>query len=223
MLQHAKNFLFVLAFLSFLGCNPSKPETPIPVTKKPTQTLTIPNSLSIEGDFDGDGNKEKMVSFVSDSTGKAVNSIPYGEEWSETLDYVFSNGINTKLYIEGRKSDTIKLGTSMGVYCLINLGDINNDKKDEIVFVTDHPDYSSVNTGRIYSLCNGKWSEIKTFGVHEEAFSTENEKKIVFKEIKGFLEQHKGKWLYSDYNDESYTMYPPPEQMKPLTVPFCKK
>ena len=223
MLQHTKNYLLVLAFLSFLGCSRSKPGIPIPSTKKPTQTYSIPNTLSIEGDFDGDGHKEKMVSFVSDSTGKAVNRLPYGEEWNETLDYVFGNGINTKLYIEGKKSDTIKLGTSMGVYCLINLGDINNDKKDEIVLVIDNPDYSSVNTGRIYSLCNGKWSEIKTFGVHEEAFSTENEKTVVFKEIKGFLEHHKGAWLYADYNDESYTMYPPPEQMKPLRVPSCKK
>lgn len=223
MLLNTKNYLFALAFLSLLGCSRSKPETPIPSTKKPTQTYSIPNTLSIEGDFDGDGHKEKMVSFVSDSTGKAVNRLPYGEDWAETLDYVFGNGINTKLYIEGKKSDTIKLGTSMGVYCLINLGDINNDKKDEIVFVIDNPDYSSVNTGRIYSLCNGKWSEIKTFGVHEEAFSTENEKTVVFKEIRGFLEQHKGKWLYADYADEGYTMYPPPEQMKPLRVPSCKK
>lgn len=223
MLRNTKNYLFALAFLSLLGCNRSKLETPIPTTQKPTQNYITPHTLSIEGDFDGDGEKEKMVSFISDSTGKAVNRIPYGEEWSETLDYVFGNGITTKLYMEGKKSDTIKLGTSMGVYCLINLGDINKDKKDEIVFVIDNPDYSSVNTGRIYSLCNGKWSEIKTFGVHEEAFSTENEKRIVFKEIIGFLEQHKGAWLYSDYNDESYTMYPPPEQMKPLTVPSCKK
>lgn len=223
MHSNTKNYLLVLAFLSFLGCSRTKPGIPIPSTKKPTQTYSIPNTLSIEGDFDGDGHKEKMVSFVSDSTGKAVNRLPYGEEWNETLDYVFGNGINTKLYIEGKKSDTIKLGTSMGVYCLINLGDINNDKKDEIVLVIDNPDYSSVNTGRIYSLCNGKWSEIKTFGVHEEAFSTENEKTVVFKEIKGFLEHHKGAWLYADYNDESYTMYPPPEQMKPLRVPSCKK
>lgn len=222
MLKHAKNFLFVLAFLSFLGCNPSKPETPIPVTKKPTQTYTIPNSLSIEGDFDGDGHKEKMVSFVSDSTGRAVNRIPYGEEWSETLDYVFSNGINTKLYIEGRKSDTIRLGTSMGVYCLINLGDINNDKKDEIVLVGDWPDYSNLNTARVYNICNNKWVQLKTFRINEGiAFDFDGEKRPVFKDIPGFLINHNGKWINSDYDNEDYDGKI--EQMKPLTVPSCKK
>lgn len=92
--------------------------------------------LFTEGDFDGDGKKEKLIEFISDSLGNSTSleNIPEFEEWEDYVDFVFKKGINTQIYMEGKKADTLDLGISAGVYCLINIGDINKDKKDEVAW-----------------------------------------------------------------------------------------
>ena len=75
---------------------------------------------------------------------------------------------------------------------MINLGDLNKDKKDEIALVVDVPDYSQLNTCHIYSLCNNQWTEIKRFSIHEGAFTFgKGEDAHNFEEIRGFLEKEK--------------------------------
>lgn len=224
MLKHAKNFLFVLAFLSFLGCNPSKPETPIPATKKTTQTFTIPNSLSIEGDFDGDGKEDIVRQFLADSIGKPVSQVMNTDTWDEEIMHYSKQGYHPILVLNKKNSDTLTFSASKGLYCLINIGDINKDKKDEIALVADLLDYSRVNTCRIYSLCNNKWTEMTSFIIHEDAFDWKTgEQYPVFKEIKDFLEYHNGKWVFKDYHNNDYSNIDDVGKMKPLTVPSCKK
>jgi len=222
-----KYLYFIVPLIILFSCT-KKENSQTKIQKQIVSENTINNQSDYmkidinyaEGDFDGDGNKEKLVSFISDSTGKAIDSIPTGNDWGETLDYAFGIGLTTTIYIEGKKTDTLKLGTSMGVYCLINLGDMNNDKKDEVILVANWPDYSNLNTARVYSLCYNKWKEIKTFGVNEGiAFDWEGDKRPTYKDIPGFLKHYKGKWIIADYNDEDYNGQV--ENMKPLLIPNC--
>lgn len=219
-----KLFITSIFIILLLSCtkkevdNPDK--IPFKITNKKIDYINI-TTHSIEGDFDGNGQKEEIISFISDSTGRIIDRIPAGEDWSETIDFVLKNGINTKLYIKDQKSDTLKLGPSTGVYCLINLGDINKDNKDEFVTVAEWPDFSNINTARIYTLCNNKWFLIKTFGVNEGiAFDWEGDTRPEFKNIPRFLINDNHKWIYADYNDEDYDGKA--ENMKPLVIPKCK-
>ncbi|QEE48223.1 hypothetical protein FUA48_01115 [Flavobacterium alkalisoli] len=129
------------------------------------------------------------------------------------------NNINTKLYLENKRTDTLEIGNSIGLYCLINIGDNNKDLKDEIIFVTDLPDYSNLNTARIYTFCNNKWTQLKTFPINESvSFNWEGEVKPTFKDIPGFLSMHNNNWVYIEYNDD-YVYNP--EKMEKLIVPKC--
>lgn len=220
-----KKVLLLFTLLSLFSCSkkeasPNQKQTDAEEIIEEQPEYIELTSSTLEGDFDGDGIKEKLVTFISDSTGKAVKRLPAGKEWGDTIDYTFKNGITTKLYIEGRAADTIKLGTSTGLYCLINIGDLNKDKKDEIIFVADWPDYSNLNSARVYTLCNNKWIEIKTFSINEGiAFYWEGEIRPTFKDIPGFLINNNGKWIYSDYEDEDYDGHI--EHMKKLEIPKC--
>jgi hypothetical protein len=179
----------------------------------------------IEGDFDGDGNREKLVEFISDSLGNSTSleNIPEFEEWEDYVNFVFKKGISTHIYMEGKKADTLDLGISAGVYCLINIGDINKDKKDEIALVKDLPDFSRLNTCRIYTLCHSKWTELINFNVHEDAFDYyRTAEEPVFNEIKEFLEFHNGKWMYKDYLIDDYETAEEVGKMKVLRIPKCK-
>lgn len=80
-----------------------------------------------------------------------------------------------------KNGDTILFSPAIGTYCLINLGDNNNDGKDEVAVVPDLPDYS--NTCHIYTLCSHHWTELKMFSINEGGFTFPKEA------VPGFLEK----------------------------------
>lgn len=225
-----KKALFLLILLSFLSCSRKEHITSpkgLIATAQPslkTQSNELYKTKSIEGDFDGDGKREKLIEFVCDSIGNptSLDSVPEFEEWSDYIDYIFRKGMNTRIFIKDKKADTLYLGMSTGVFCLINIGDSNKDKKDEIALVKALPDYSRINTCRIYSLCNNKWKELASFAVHEGAFDYSTNEEPVYKEIEGFLKFHDGKWLYSDYHENDLNLETKVNQMKKLIIPKCK-
>jgi hypothetical protein len=116
------------------------------------------------------------------------------------------------------KPTSIDTGVSFGTLCLINMGDNNGDKKDEVAFVPMLKDYSNLNSCHILSICNGSWKELKTFGVNEMAFYSEESANT----IPGYLENHKGRWMFLD-NDLLEKM--PDDQygkLQKLVMPRCK-
>jgi hypothetical protein len=161
------------------------------------------DKLSITGDFNGDGKIDTLVENTISGLNKLpIDSIPnYGELDSLARFFDKVESVLT-LTLINRKCDTLHFGSpAKGLYCLINIGDNNNDKKDEIALVIDYCDFSNCNSCLIYTLCENKWIELKTFKIHENAFEFNGDSKPIFKQIKGFLEYRKNKWFYIDYND----------------------
>lgn len=84
-----------------------------------------------------------------------------------------------------------------GIAYLINVGDINSDKKDDIAVVNSTIRYAgSTSTCKVFSYDSDKWKELLSFIIYETPY----EKKNATRKIPGFLEKKNGKWYYRDYN-----------------------
>lgn len=155
-------------------------------------------NLSVTGDFDGDGNIDTLTEDnISRLNNMPIDSIPDYIEF-EYLEKFFNRvGSDIILTFSHQKDDTLHLGSGYGLFCLINIGDNNKDKKDEIAFVVDYCNFTNISTCYIYTYCKNNWVELKSFSIHENAFEEDNFH--LFKGIKGYLEYRKNKWMYIDY------------------------
>ena len=181
--------------------------------------------LFVVGDFDGDGKKDTILQHNYSGlirTEIIYSPVPDLNDWGDVI-YIL-NKLEVDVYLAFNKSnqDTLHLGFAHGLYCLINIGDNNNDGKDEIAFVIDYLDYSRVNSCLIYSLCNNKWTQLKEFGIHEASFDFTTKKAPVFKEIKEYLEKQKGIWVYMDYPHDEWDNIEDIGKMMKLKIDKCK-
>lgn len=167
---------------------------------------------SLTGDFDGDGKTDTLIQQLRlMGDGSLVDSVPdpYKEEYDSIVKYYFHQEIAMTVTLSSKKADTILFRPAMGTYCLINLGDNNNDGKDELALVPDLPDYSNLNTCHIYTLCGQHWVALKTFPINEGGFTFTRD--TIFKTIPGYLEKSAGKWMYRDST----------EVFRSLVLPAC--
>ena len=156
---------------------------------------------SIIGDFDGDSKTDTLFqNTINEITKLSIDSFP-DNQWDSIENYFYKINADVILTILNRQYDTLHLGSGGGLYCLINIGDNNNDKKDEIALVVDYYNFTNITPCCIYTLCGNKWKELKSFKIHESAFDFEGDSIPTFKPIKGFLEFRKNKWFYIDYQD----------------------
>ncbi len=93
--------------------------------------------FSIRGDFDGDGFSENLYESA------------------------------TVLFSDNDELTPLKLDGDLGVYFLINEGDLDGDGGDEISFMTVYRDFSNLNYYRIWTYKDTKWKELFCVLVHE--------------------------------------------------------
>jgi len=163
--------------------------------------------LFVVGNFDGDKQKDTIFQHNYSTLTRTeieYSADPFKNDWDTVVKWFYEQGANLYLTISKNNQDTLHLGTAQGLYCLINIGDNNTDGKDEIALVIDHLDFSRVNSCKIYSFCKNKWTLLKQFGVHEDAFNFTSDKAPLFGNIKDFLEKQNGKWVYKDYLQDGY-------------------
>lgn len=219
------------AFLLAISCSgPDRTDSTVaekPVeTSQPASHLKRLDKLSLTGDFNGDGKTDTLFQHnLNTETGLSIDSFPdpMKHEWDSVLMYFTRNYSRISLSSSMPGVDTLYLGEGMGLYCLINIGDVNRDGKDEIALVIDKTDYTRVNYCEIYSVCKGKWVEMKAFSVHEGAFDFTDSVPAIADRIDGFLEKKKGKWVYLDYIDDLQSS---DDQtigiLQPLRLGLCK-
>lgn len=219
----------LLLFIILASC--SKPKKNIkditfvpapPKTETQVNKYKIPDTLSITGDFDGDGKQDTLTQFLVDSIGKPVKRIPDQKTWEETVAYFSKQGYYTVILMNHSKNNTIKFGNAQSLYCLINIGDLNNDKRDEIALVPDLMDFSRANSCRIYSLCSSGWKELFTFNVHEDSFDYTGTEPPAFTNIPGALEYKNNAWYYMDYLEMDYKSAEEVGQMQKLAIGKCQ-
>lgn len=176
------------------------------------------------GDFDGDGKTDTLYqNNINSETSLPIDSLPELEEWDDIISYLDQNYSNIIITSSKNKADTLHLGAGFGLFCLINLGDLNHDKKDEFAFVTENADYSRVNHCYIYSICNKKFIQLKSFYIHEGSFDSYDNLIPKQNEIANFLEKQNGKWMYMDYLDDmAYENEKDVGKFKVLKLNKCK-
>ena len=96
----------------------------------------------------------------------------------------------------------------VGIDYLINVGDINNDGKDDIAVMCGYIRYMGmVNVCHILSYQKNKWNQILTFDIYGPEFDLSNEEDLkkskIRDEIPDYLEKKNGVWYYYDYRWEN--------------------
>jgi hypothetical protein len=158
--------------------------------------------LTVTGDFDGDHSMDTLREHVySKRLRTEIDSFPEYEAF--TYDslinwYARQDAVVFLSMKKGGRKDALRFENAFSLYCLINIGDTNKDGLDELAIATDWCDQSRVNTCRIYSFCRSHWKELKSFGIHEDAFDDDQRMKPG-EGIKSFLEKRNGVWYYNNY------------------------
>jgi hypothetical protein len=224
-----KQTFYILTLLfGLLSCNSGTEKTvDTTVTKTADDKVKLHKleKLFVVGDFDGDRNQDTIFQHnFSRLTQSEIEQAadPFQNEWDTVVKWFYEQDADLYLTINKSGKDSLSLGTAQGLYCLINIGDNNADGKDEIALVIDYLDFSRVNSCKVYSLCGDKWTLLKQFGIHEDAFNFTSEKAPLFKIIKEYLEFDNGKWVYKDYLQDGYDNPEDVRKMLPLKLDKCK-
>lgn len=126
---------------------------------------------SIIGDFNGDKvNDTIFESYINSETKLETYKILDTLNWDNDIELTIKNKPISLLY-SSIKSVSHYLVTNnpqqKGIYLFTNLGDINDDNKDEFGFAVDWADYSNLNTYNIMTLNKNKFVKIFSFPIHE--------------------------------------------------------
>lgn len=225
-----KYTFYILIFtLTLLSCNGKLEKVPdnlaAPKAADHKVKLHKLKKLFVVGDFDGDGVKDTIFQHNYSLLTKAEidnAADPFQNDWDIVEKWFYDQDPDVNLTINTNNRNVLHLGPAQGLYCLINIGDNNADGKDEIAFVIDYLDFSRVNSCKIYSLCNNKWTLLKQFGIHEGAFDFTPGEIATFEHIKDFLEKKNGKWVYKDYLQDSDDNEEEVGKMLQLKLDRCK-
>lgn len=186
---------------------------------QPTQSYVPAPSLSVTGDFDGDGKPDTLSQFVTDSLGNQLETVLISDDLDEYNSMPYKMGYHSVVTLNG-KATPLPV-TDIELLCLINLGNINKTKGDEIAIVELVRDYSASNHCTIYSYCNNRWVPVFSFYVNETVFDYEGDVRPMFTSIPGVLEKQNGRWHYFVWFDESFIDQDGKNIMKPLKVANC--
>jgi hypothetical protein len=170
--------LMLIVFSISISCNDKKD---IPIIKETTnkskkrsiKRKPIPvfgYRFIIEGDFDGDGKKERLTEHFISGIDKKETSKYYDavEDYWDMIDLTIKKEPISYVLCDNTTIDTLKIhsgGQLFGISYLKNEGDLNGDGTDELSYVVDWADYSNFNSWHIMTYKNGKWKELLTFPI----------------------------------------------------------
>lgn len=172
----------------------------------------------IVGNFEGREKDTIFFHYYSHRLKRETNQIPSSDNnWDDIIDWF--NYFQVETYFT-YKNDTLKIGEAYGLYCLLNMGDVNSDGKDEFAFVVDRLDYSQLNHCEIYTVCQSQFYLLKSFAINESAFdATKSDTPYSPTGIKDFLEKKNNVWHYCSYDDYMENDAP---DMKVLKLNKCR-
>lgn len=191
-----KPYCLVLLLVIAACSSPSPSETEkqsdsttVTVAPPPPAKVELGERLTLEGDFDGDGTKEKLIEhYVSRETGKELSKIYPDMEYDTLVEVVFAT--HPKLYLSSSNAAIKDLPVSdidqlFGFLQLKNEGDLNGDGTDEVSYIVNFADWSNLNRFHIVSFRNGQWQELVNFEIRE--WQLEDEKPLFAKNTDGTL------------------------------------
>lgn len=187
-------FLLVTILALFISCDKPIKKPPIKkaaakavTVKKEADTAenymdkvlkTIPKNIKpvlgyrfiVDGDFDGDGKKEKLTEhyfsgLTNKETNKYYDNLP---EYDQLVALTMKKEPYSFMLSDNKTIDTLDIAAGaqlFGIAYLKNEGDLNGDGTDEVSYVIDWADWSSLNTWHIVTYKDRKWQEIYTFEI----------------------------------------------------------
>ncbi len=182
--------------------------------------------LFVIGDFTGNGIQDTIFQHAYSQRTQEEMMLapsPTKHNWKDIVSWFSYQEVDIILTMNTHH-DTLHLGNGQGLYCLINVGDNNQDGKDEIALSVDRLDFSMLNSCKIYSSCNNQWKLVRYFQIHEDSFNWGKDEKQPnkFKEIKNYLEKKEGKWFSRDYKKYVNAKSPKDTLFVPLVIDVCK-
>ncbi len=126
----------------------------------------------VTGNFKGDGKIDTLTEhYLSRLTGKETNK---AYDSLEDYDTLVSLTVHKDPYsfvlCSDKSMDTLRISDDpqlLGLSWLHNEGDLDGDGGDELSYVVDWADWSSMNNYHIVSFKNGKWVELFSFMMHD--------------------------------------------------------
>lgn len=209
------NFLFILIVLSafYLSCN------------NHNDIENLGHRFVVEGDFDGDGKKEKIVEhYYSKLTEKELNKhYPHIHEYDLLVEHIITQKPYLFLKSDNPNIDSFFITDEpqvAGILYLKNEGDLNGDGSDELSFVIDWADFSAVNTCQIITYRNNKWELLYSFDIWDwliapyakidaKDTATLKELQVEYKDFKGLIkpiEKNLIEVIYMNEDAEKDTM-----------------
>ena len=179
MRNTTNTILFGLFIATIFSCNQTDNNKNIPVDSLSISNQADTNSFhkefgdrySIVGDFNGDRKVDTVFeSYISSLTNKETYKKQNTVDWENNLDLIIKKLPVTRLYASIPTVDTFivtKEAQQIGLFHFRNLGDLNEDGKDEIGYAINWLDNSNLNHYHIVSIIDNKFKEIFSFNINE--------------------------------------------------------
>ena len=170
-----KTLLYTSLLSCLCCCQPSSLNkiTTSDAAMSPKDTLTpIWNDrLQVIGDFDGDNALDTLREhYLDGNTKKETNKYSTKISYDSMVRLAVNKNSYSFVTSNNEKIDTLRIasgGQVFGLSYLKNEGDLNNDGRDEISYVIDWADWSSVNTCHISTFDDEKWIELYSFPIRD--------------------------------------------------------
>jgi len=164
-----RTFFLVLTILLLSSCTQKPHKEPNKKTSKPLN-LSLGQRLTITGDFDGDGKKEKLIEHYMSRLNNQETYKNYGDglDYGDLIKLILKTQPYSFISSNNQKIATLPISENdFGLFYLHNEGDLNGDGIDEISYIINHADWSTLNTWHLFSFKKKKWVELYHFPIWE--------------------------------------------------------
>ncbi|RAI98753.1 hypothetical protein LX64_04738 [Chitinophaga skermanii] len=126
---------------------------------------------TIDIDLDGDGRPDKLSDILYSKQQEAIwPGYPAGMDYEMLDSITWENQIFTYYVSNIAGADTLKfaLAPSYGSFYFRNIGDLNDDGREEVGVIANYMAPSNLNTFYVFTLtADKKWQELHSFGINK--------------------------------------------------------
>lgn len=155
--------------LLLCACTAPSPQAGVPQAPEPQPIWG--HRFVLRGDFDGDGHEETLTErYCSHCTGQEVPKYFTDVEYGELVGLAVSQQPYCYMASNNLAISSLPIADDLQLFGLAfakNEGDLNADGTDEVSYVVDWADESSLNSWHIVTWRSGKWQRLYRFPMRD--------------------------------------------------------